>query len=131
MVAPPRVWLVFYAVAVPRSEIVRDKIASLLDRLSAASGRDRRLDCEIARYLDDATSEQDDPPCYTASVDLCIELVARVLPDWHWHIGYGPKGVIPYAYLSNGNNRQEATAGTVPLALLIALFRALAVEAKS
>ena len=107
------------------------EIATLLDRLSAARGRDQRLDSEIALYLDDEASRQNDPPCYTASVDLCIELVARVLPGWHWHVGFGPKGVMPYAYLSNGKMRQEATAGTVPLALLIALFRVLEIERHS
>ena len=24
-----------------------------------------------------------------------------VLPAWHWHIGYGPRGVVPYAVLTN------------------------------
>ena len=43
------------------------------------------------------------------------------MPGWHWHVGYGPKGVMPYASISNGKIRCEAIAATVPLALLTTL----------
>ncbi len=46
------------------------------------------------------------------------------MPGCHWHVGYGPKGVMPYASLSNGKIRCEAIATTVPFALLIATLEA-------
>ena len=54
----------------------------------------------------------------------CSDLVKRVLPGWHWHVGYGPEGVLPYASLYSEQRLYEATAGTVPLAPLSALLRA-------
>jgi hypothetical protein len=62
-------------------------------------------------------------------VDSCIALFRRVLPGWHWHIGHGPRGILPYAAVSKaadepGGIRLEAIAPTVPLALLRALLKA-------
>ena len=82
------------------------------------------LDGEIARHLDNAFGELVSPLPYTSSVDTCIGLIDRVMPGWHWHVGYGPKGVMPYAALKNGNKRYEATAATVPLALLTTVLKA-------
>jgi hypothetical protein len=103
---------------------VTDDVAKLLKRVRSASGRDQHLDRDIARCLKEARGKPDDPPPYTASVDACIGLIERVTPGWHWHVGYGPKGVMPYAFLSNGEIRCEAIAATVPLALLTALLEA-------
>lgn len=96
---------------------------SLLSKISRATGADRSLDRRIASELD--TSITNDPtPDYTASVDQCIGLLKRVLPGWRWRIGYGPVGIRIYAFVDNGKQRHEATAPTVPLALLSAILKA-------
>ena len=105
-----------------------DDLGDLLQRVRSASGRDQRLDRDIARCLDTAAGEPGDPPSYTASIDACIGLIERLMPGWHWHVGYGPKGVMPYAFLSQGRIRREAIAATVPLALMIALLEARSTE---
>lgn len=95
----------------------------LLDRLGQAQGHDVGLDQAIAQDLDSlAPTEQ--TPEYTASVDRCLELLHRLLPAWHWHVGYGASGVMPYACVSKEGHRFEATAPTVPLALLMAITQA-------
>ena len=100
----------------------RDLI-SLLKRVGSANGRDAEIDLAIAQKLD-ASCQQQSVPRYTASVDTCLELIGRALPGWHWHVGYGPKGILPYAFVAQGEARYEAKAATVPLALLAALLKA-------
>lgn len=68
-------------------------------------------------------------PGYTASVDTCLALIGRALPGWRWHVGHGPRGILPYAVLTRDegdgpHRRAEAVAPTVPLALLRALVKA-------
>ena len=75
-------------------------------------------------------TNKDTTPPYTGSVDECIALVNRILPNWHWHLGHGPLGIVPYASMTqndgeDGSIHVEATAPTVPLALLGALMKAL------
>jgi hypothetical protein len=48
---------------------------------------DQEIDCTFG---DDRDGKKLTP--YTASVDECITLISRVLPDWHWHVGHGPMG---------------------------------------
>ncbi|MFN3233603.1 MAG: hypothetical protein ACE363_15790 [Alphaproteobacteria bacterium] len=72
-----------------------------------------------------AGTSGDDPIPYTASVDACITLVQDCLPDCHWHIGYGPMGIVPHATLRANNLHVQTRASTVPLALLSALVTAL------
>jgi hypothetical protein len=67
---------------------------------------------------------------FTSSIDLCVSLIERVLPGWHWHVGFGPKGVLPYASVYTNQLHYEAMAGTVPLALLSALLQARAAVAE-
>ncbi|HKI74827.1 MAG TPA: hypothetical protein VJ998_09295 [Pseudomonadales bacterium] len=71
-------------------------------------------------------------PDYSSSVDACLALIAEILPDWHWHIGHGPDGILPYAALRNqiglDNDTQisiTASAPTLPLALLHAAVKAI------
>ena len=97
-------------------------IQGLLQQIRRVSGSDRDLDRGIAHCLDGSNGDPTETPPFTASVDACIHLIERTLPGWHWHVGYGPKGIMPYAALMNGELRYEATAPTVPLALLIALL---------
>ncbi|WP_431855304.1 hypothetical protein [Azospirillum sp.] len=83
--------------------------------LKAATGADAALDQAIAEAF------QAPPADYTESVERCRALVVSVLPGWHLHLGYGVSGILPYAELSNGDQRHVAEAPTVPLAVLRAL----------
>jgi hypothetical protein len=101
----------------------------LLDWLKRAPGCDGAIDQAIARDLA-ALLPGTPAPAYTASVDRCLELLHQVLPGWHWHLGYGASGVLPYAFVAGCGRRFEAAAPTVPLALLIVLTEArIALEA--
>lgn len=80
----------------------RDDIASLLERVKAATGPDRALDW----YVADATGHQSfntsiqgmwppfmkgsradkAVPTYTASIDAALGLVGRMLPGWKWGV---------------------------------------------
>lgn len=98
------------------SEALRDLAAAI----ASATGSDRTLDRMVAETLG-----QDPAVTYSASVDACLALLHAVLPGWAWHIGYGPLGIMPYATVQQGQRRFEASAATVPLALLNAILRAL------
>ena len=95
----------------------------LLKRIAAATGADAELDRLIAERLE-GPDPPDPVPDYTASVDSCLGLIGRVLPGWHWHVGFGPRGIFPYATLQDGEDLFEALAPTVPLALLQAVVQA-------
>jgi hypothetical protein len=108
---------------------MKSTLAELEKRLGQATGPDHEIDKEIATDLDDDCDE-DGVPSFTASVDDCIALIKRTLPDWHWHVGHGPMGVVPYASMSRSDEDADAilievSAPTVPLALLRALMQAL------
>jgi hypothetical protein len=98
---------------------MRSDLMELSKRVRAARGRDRELDKSIAELLDHSAAKITE---YTGSVDACIDLIHRVLPGWFWHVGYGPRGVLPYAALWHGDARHETSAPTVPLALLAAIL---------
>ena len=113
------------------------KLENLAARLEAATGRDRDLDAAIASTID-TVPEGDPVPDYTASVDRCIALVGTALPAWHWHVGHGPLGIVPYASLSRETSpgseehlRVEASAMTVPLALLRATVKAMLADRRA
>lgn len=106
------------------------ELIKLQDQIAVATGRDRDLDRLIGSLLDDP-SGQGDGATYTASVDDCIALIGRALPHWHWHVGHGPSGVLPYAVLTEdgaAGRRFEASSCTVPLALLGAVVAAKLAE---
>ena len=98
-------------------------LQQLSERIAAATGGDDRLDRDIAALLEPPGAGS--TPSYTTSVPDCIALIARLLPAWTWHVGHGPNGVLPYAFVRRGRERHEASAPTVPLALLGALVRAM------
>ena len=100
-------------------------IGELLGRIAAASGRDPALDEAIATVLDPHRPAAA-IPSYTGSVDQCLELLHRRLAGWHWHVGYGASGVLPYAAVARGEQRHQADGPTVPLALLAAIAKAAA-----
>ncbi|CCQ75078.1 hypothetical protein [Magnetospira sp. QH-2] len=91
-------------------------------RLEKATGGNRELDRALRDAWDPA--EQGDPP-YTESVDACLALVKKVLPGWHWHVGWGASGFLPYAMISRDGREFHADGPTVPLALLRAVVKAL------
>ncbi len=99
-------------------------------RVARTTGPDKELDRAVFQVLAGST-DANEAPGYTSSVDECIRLIGAVLPDWHWHVGHGPRGILPYASLSKAKNpdhrelRVEASAPTVPLALLHAAAKAL------
>lgn len=110
--------------------------ADIVSRLEAAEGADRELDIEIVRRCispDEAVlHERYGVHCYefTGSLDAAIGLVERLLPDWYMQLERRP-GRDPYAALgmpTAADWTAEAAAATLPLALLLALFRALEAE---
>ncbi|MCK4868979.1 MAG: hypothetical protein KAT39_13080 [Alphaproteobacteria bacterium] len=105
-------------------------LAALLDRIEAATGADRAIDAAIEQALrgpapKHAEGRAQAPPDYTASVDHCLDLLHALLPSWHWHLGRGARGIMPYASLSKGRATVSAGGTTVPLVLLAAIVKAL------
>ena len=98
----------------------KGELIKLQDRIAAATGRDDALDGMVRDLLEDPTVPVA-AVTYTGSVDACIALIGRVLPHWHWHVGHGPSGILPYAVLTEDaapERRFECSSCTVPLALL-------------
>jgi hypothetical protein len=113
------------------------KLKTLERHIGDTTGQSRYLDQMIASTLD-CVAEMHPTEQYTASVDACVSLINRILPRWHWHVGHGPRGILPYAALRKSQAtdsaeelRVEATAPTVPLALLHAAVGALIAEEKA
>lgn len=104
-----------------------NRLKQLETDLAAATGADTELDAEIHESAYGV--RPDSVPAYTSSVDACLELIHERLPEWHCHIGYGPRGIFPYAMLTHDPEqtgaRSEKVAPTVPLALLGAFVAAL------
>jgi len=112
---------------------MRTGLKQLEATITAATGADKELDADIHDAV--YGSRPEEAPPYTASVDTCLVLIHERLADWHWHVGYGPRGFFPYAMLTNDPQDEEAraemAAPTVPLALLGAFIKALRMENKS
>jgi len=106
---------------------MRTTLKQLEKKIAAATGADSGLDDDLHDAVYGSRSEQTPP--YTASVDACLTLIQQRLPEWHWHIGYDPRGIFPYAVLTHNpdddDSRSEMAAPTVPLALLGAFVKAL------
>ena len=110
------------------TEIPKAEFARLSAHLQRASGCDRDLDRAIERVLGPCGGALDSSPApaYSGSIPLCMSLVRRCLPDWRLHLGYGVRGIFPSAALSHrAGERFEASAPTVPLAILRALAETL------
>jgi hypothetical protein len=95
--------------------VTRPGCAALAAQLKAATGPDTGLDAAIAEAFGVPAAD------YTESAEACRRLVALVLPGWHLHLGFGALGLFPYAVISQGDERAEAEAPTVPLAILRAV----------
>lgn len=93
---------------------------ALRGRLDRAAGPDAGLDADLLGAL--AGSEG----AVTASAEAARAWARAALPGWHAHIGFDVTGVLPYAAFSQAGRHVEATAPTVPLAILRAALRALA-----
>lgn len=91
-------------------------MADLSALLAGATGPSKALDRAVARQLDAP------PGDYSSSVDACLNLIHRLFPGAHWHVGRAEDGVSVYASLHQGEKRAEKTDITVPLALLGALL---------
>lgn len=110
--------------------------ADILRRLEAAKGADREIDRAILRYLGFTWRGMDywnedrvvwkGQTCFTYSLDAAIALVERMKPGWTYLLNndsgnmadlFPPKW--PFA------QNFEAEAATMPLAICLALFRAL------
>lgn len=120
--------------------------AEIITALEGASGPDRKLDAHIWGLVDDRPlvdlgadrfSKRDPedaiafdlPPLYTSSLDACIELIERVLPEAHWHVQTVERRAdglyLAQVWTGFKVNAREATAKSAPIAFLTALFRAL------
>lgn len=99
-------------------------LAALGALLAAATGPDPAIDRAVVA----AFGPGEAPADFSASVERCAALVARVLPGWRWHVGWGVSGLLPYARLEHAGERASAEAPTVPIALLRALAKAAAGE---
>jgi len=101
------------------------QLAELVQMITSATGPDDKLDASINAAIGPMPTGESIEPAFTRSVDACIELIEYHFPHGHWHVGFDPRGIEPYAGLSYGNKRLESQAPTVPLALLSALIKAL------
>jgi hypothetical protein len=128
-------------------------LESLLERVKAASGPDRKLDFAIFKALGvlvPASAEPDDEDIwqlgdewcsescpypdqeYTADIDAALALVEHCLPGWHWSIT-GPylkrRDYAAYLCLPHETSvdfpEADGRAATPPLAILAALLTAL------
>ncbi|MBC7905418.1 MAG: hypothetical protein H7Y60_01560 [Rhodospirillaceae bacterium] len=90
---------------------------ALAERLEVATGADADLDGMLAQSLSLPAN------IYTGSVDAARALVAVALPGWHLHVGFDVSGLFPYAAITQGDIHVEATAPTVPLAVLRAALK--------
>ena len=97
----------------------------LTEMLCGATGGDPEID----RACHNLAGGAGEPLPYSEDVGTAILLAERLLPTWKWHLGYGARGIFPYAVLSKGASRRfEGNAPTVPLALLLALAQAMSRE---
>lgn len=92
----------------------------LLQRLNKADGPDSSVDELLG------VAVPGNGPHPTASAESARAWAAAVLPGWHAHVGFDASGVMPYAAFSRDDHHVEASAATVPLAILRAAVAVLA-----
>lgn len=89
----------------------------LAERLERATGSDGGLDELLAKSLRLPVA------AYTGSAESARALALAALPGWHLHVGFDATGLFPYAAISRGDIHVDASAPTVPLALLRAVLK--------
>lgn len=90
---------------------------AVAERLQADTGGDADLDGMLAQSLSLPVM------AYTSSVEAARALVAAALPGWRLHVGFDVSGLFPYAAITHGDIHVEASAPTVPLAVLRAALK--------
>lgn len=90
---------------------------ALEERLGKAKGGDAQLDQDLCVAVGTCLQP------VTESVEAARALVLQGAPGWHLHIGFDATGLFPYAALTQGDTHVEASATSVPLALLGALAK--------
>lgn len=106
------------------------KLKELLARVESATGPDRTIDEAVVLAAGGKKKLGDWwighayigrlPPAYTSSLDVCIALIAKVLPGAKWSLHSDPCAVV-----SMDGCGLYSHAATPPLALLAATLRAL------
>ncbi|OAN46367.1 hypothetical protein [Magnetospirillum moscoviense] len=91
--------------------------SALEDRLGKAKGGDAQLDHDLCVAVGASLQP------VTESVEAARALVLQGAPGWHLHVGFDATGLFPYAALTLGDTHIEASATSVPLALLGALAK--------
>lgn len=125
------------------------KLDDLIARVEAASDRDRSIDADIARmegwtftkmkgdrqeyWRKPGSTEYwdrrlDGPPAYTASIDVALALIERLLPGWDYGLdrdeGQYFATIAPVGPTTAKGVQAEAKSQ--PLAIMLAALRALA-----
>jgi hypothetical protein len=90
---------------------------ALEERVGQARGGDALLDRDLCLAF--GVAEQP----VTESVEAARALVGQGAPGWHLHVGFDASGLFPYAALTNADIHIEASATSLPLALLGALVK--------
>ncbi len=116
-------------------------LLELADRVEAATGPDRNIDCWIENHLDRARFERNrpaphgggwldkrvEPKPFTASLDAAMTLVPE---GWDWSTsGYGEDGASAEVWLHGWQDDTKINsflAPTSPLCLVVASLRAIA-----
>jgi len=110
------------------------KYADIIERLEKATRANFQLERDIDAFchFGSAGSLDRTPPPYTASVDAAIALVERMFSPGYYRLeklkGLPDPHHACWATAGASGQQEDAYAPTAPLALLLALFRAL--EAK-
>lgn len=112
--------------------------SDIIERLEKATGPEYALDVKIWLDLVEKPEGKRDPdmigrvPNYTASIDAAIALVERMFSPGYYRLeklkGLPDPHHACWATAGASGQQEDAYAPTAPLALLLALFRAL--EAK-
>lgn len=103
------------------------KYAEMIDLLEHADGPDADIDWLVSRAL----YQKDPVPAYTASMDVCVPLVHKMLPKVQWHMAQNDGFVVTIWPTDEQGNTIiqpetfEVRAATPPIAILLALFRGL------
>jgi hypothetical protein len=106
--------------------IDKDGLASLLERVREAKGPDRELDYAISRFADGELARHSSLHLpYTASIDASLALVERLLPGSMKRVFDNPDDGSTRAEIVSDLIYGKGDHDTWPLAILVALLRAL------